>query len=86
MLIEGGVRQKCRARTCVAEAIRCAGAKAAKVMTAKKSQSLVLLRQMGVQKRTEMIIFGAVKRDFMRTENVISKELLSHLVMLEAEY
>ena len=33
-----------------------------------------------------MIIFEAVKRDFMRTENVISKELLSHLVMLEAEH
>ena len=36
--------------------------------------------------RIEMIIFGAVKRDFMRTENVVSKELLSHLVMLEAEH
>ena len=33
-----------------------------------------------------MIIFGAVKRDFMRTENVVSKELLSHLVMLEAKH
>ena len=33
-----------------------------------------------------MIIFAAIKRDSMRAENVISKELLSHLVMLEAEH
>lgn len=33
-----------------------------------------------------MIIFGTEKKDYMRTGNVISKELISHLVMLETEH